>query len=364
MGVYSFFLIPNNSLAQDLTYNPLPSPYIKSPNSSTPPLVGVIQVTIGIAPASIEHVEVQAVDSAGKVYSLGYATRQSQGTTDEIIFSRSWNTNNFTPGQYRLKAIAFLVLTLDGMTNLVPTYSPEILVTVAKEPGGSPTPRPESSSPLPAPVISESSSEEITTPETKTPGKTSNLKSTPGANASPTSSPSLTDLLANSTVLATVRFRLDQDKPLNLAKIEGRLSSAKTKFLYFQGRAFADSFVTLAINSQPLVLSSKADSSGNWTYVLENPLEPGKHETYIEVNREGQIEKSGPYPFTIAQAQATTDNPTGASLDLVDPQKQALKTYLYAAALLVGLAILVIAFYLYFKRAQRLSRAMPPIKEG
>jgi hypothetical protein len=117
--------------------------------------------------------------------------------------------------------------------------------------------------------------------------------------------------------------------------------------------------VTLTIDSQPLVLSAKADDSGNWTYTLEQPLEPGKHEAYVEVNVTDKVEKSGPYPFSIARAQASADNPLGSSFNLIDPRAQEIKNYLYLAGLLVGLGLLALLITLYIKRTKKLAAQNP-----
>ena len=60
--------------------------------------------------------------------------------------------------------------------------------------------------------------------------------------------------------------------------------------LKFQGRGFKNSFGILHVFSLPLVLSVKVDSNGNWEYILENPLSPGEHFSYIVfANNSGEI---------------------------------------------------------------------------
>jgi hypothetical protein len=172
------------------------------------------------------------------------------------------------------------------------------------------------------------------------------------------------DLINISTVVNTIYFKLDQDKPLHLEKIEQRQTESKTNFLLFVGKSYPNSEVKITIQSEPLVMSVEADDNGNWNYILQDPLEPGEHQTFVEVNNNGQIETSGPYPFNIARAQATFNNPTGASLNIIDPQKQALKNYLFLALGLLVVAILILLIFIYFKRSKRLNMVQNPPKEA
>lgn len=92
--------------------------------------------------------------------------------------------------------------------------------------------------------------------------------------------------------------------------------------LKISGKADPDSTVLIYVFSSPLVLTTTADSYGNWEYTLEDPLEPGNHEVYTVVDRgNGVYERSAPISFVIATAQAGGDSGSsanGLSLRLAD----------------------------------------------
>lgn len=67
-----------------------------------------------------------------------------------------------------------------------------------------------------------------------------------------------------------------------------------------KGKALPNSFVTLYIYSDPIVVTVKADENGEWTYTLDTQLPDGNHEIYVaSVNNSGKIiAKSSPVAFT------------------------------------------------------------------
>ena len=285
-------------------------------------------------------------------------------------YSCLWDTRQVTDGPHTIMTAT----TIDGIT----VYSQSIEVIIANGGAITPTPTP-SVTPTLTVIKTTPTPESTTTPKTNiettpapeaettlvpVPGRPAVAKR-PGAmpTTSPSAIPTTEDLVAGSQLLVAIEYSLDQEKPLHLAKIEERISLSEQKFLLFIGKSYPDSFLMITINSQPLVMTAKADSTSNWNYILEKPLEPGQHEVLIEVNRDGQIEQSGPYPFNVARAQAGPDNPLGASLGLINPQKQALRNYLYLAAGLVGLAMLALFVYYYFKKIKKLKKSPPPLKE-
>ncbi|OGZ12229.1 MAG: hypothetical protein A2942_03895 [Candidatus Lloydbacteria bacterium RIFCSPLOWO2_01_FULL_50_20] len=121
-------------------------------------------------------------------------------------------------------------------------------------------------------------------------------------------------------------------------------NATATMRLRFHGKALPNSFVTLFIYSEPIVVTIKADASGTWTYTLDKELADGKHEIYTAVtDSSGRIlAKSTPLPF-VKEAGAVTFG----SLDLLPSNDKAPGFFsgasLYAfIALLVGVLGLVI----------------------
>ncbi len=89
---------------------------------------------------------------------------------------------------------------------------------------------------------------------------------------------------------------------------DGKEHLSKIKF---SGRAPANSFVTLFIYSEPIVVTIKADNAGAWTYTLDKELPDGQHEVYSAIaDASGRtLAKSAPLPF-IKQALALSVNGT------------------------------------------------------
>jgi hypothetical protein len=79
-----------------------------------------------------------------------------------------------------------------------------------------------------------------------------------------------------------------------------------TKQMQISGRGPSLSYVTVYIYSgDPIIVTVKTDSNGDWTYTVDKKLDDGKHEVYVAVtNNSGAIRaKSEPLPF-IKTAQA------------------------------------------------------------
>ena len=70
--------------------------------------------------------------------------------------------------------------------------------------------------------------------------------------------------------------------------------------LKIKGKGLPNSFVTLYIFSEPIVMVVKTDEKGNWEYILDKQIADGQHIVYAAVtNNTGEIEaKSEPFVFT------------------------------------------------------------------
>lgn len=102
------------------------------------------------------------------------------------------------------------------------------------------------------------------------------------------------------------------------------VTAGSTVKLSFKGKAKPNSVVLLYVYSEPLVLSTTADSNGDWSYALEDPLQPGNHEAYAVVDKgDGTYQRSSVFDFAIAKASASAANPNGYSLKLSSIQATA-----------------------------------------
>jgi len=114
----------------------------------------------------------------------------------------------------------------------------------------------------------------------------------------------------------------------------GRVKISK---LALSGRAPANSFVTLYIYSDPIVVTIKADASGAWTYTLEKDLPDGSHEVFTAITDSGGkiLARSEPLPF-VKQAAAVS---VGEKAFL--PSAQEAPSFFSTPALMALLAMIV-----------------------
>ncbi|MFZ1626616.1 MAG: Ig-like domain-containing protein [Candidatus Moraniibacteriota bacterium] len=90
--------------------------------------------------------------------------------------------------------------------------------------------------------------------------------------------------------------------------------------LRFSGTGLPNSFVTIYVYSDPIILTVKTDSEGNWSYELDKTVEEGEHEVYVAVtDNTGKITaKSEPLPFVkVAQAITVVPKADAASSAVV-----------------------------------------------
>ncbi len=92
-----------------------------------------------------------------------------------------------------------------------------------------------------------------------------------------------------------VKFKKDEN---NQEKVLG---------VSISGKALPNSFITLYIYSDPIVVTVKTDEDGNWSYILDKELEDGNHEVYAAVtDNTGKITSKSPAFVFVKTAQAIT----------------------------------------------------------
>jgi fibronectin type 3 domain-containing protein len=121
-------------------------------------------------------------------------------------------------------------------------------------------------------------------------------------------------------------------------------SSIKVKL---GGKALPNSFVTLFIYSEPIVVTIKTDASGEWVYTLDHELSDGHHEVYSAITDvTGRIlAKSEPLPFVKQASAVSIASPLLLPNTNVAPgffSGNSLYVLLTVLVLIVGVAILVI----------------------
>lgn len=118
--------------------------------------------------------------------------------------------------------------------------------------------------------------------------------------------------------------------------------------LRLSGRAAPNSFVTLYIYSDPIVVTVKTDSAGAWVYTLDKELPDGSHQIFSAITNAGGriLAKSEPLPF-VKEAAAVSVITANAPLGSEEPGFFS-GTSLYAMiAILIGIlgaALSIIGF--------------------
>ncbi len=136
----------------------------------------------------------------------------------------------------------------------------------------------------------------------------------------------------------------------------GAKGTSTAKKLTFSGNAPANSFVTLFIFSNPIVVSVKAGADGSWTYTLDKELPDGAHQVVSALTDAGGhiLAKSTPLPFVKVAAAVSVGSegliPTQEAPSLF--AGSSLYTFIIIMIALVGLALSVIGFIVHRKREE------------
>lgn len=98
-----------------------------------------------------------------------------------------------------------------------------------------------------------------------------------------------------------------EDKRLRVEKVERIVREDGQPVTKIAGKGAPNSFLTIYIYSDPIVVTVKTDADGNWSYELDRDLEDGNHEVYAAVtDATGRISvQSSPIPF-VKTAQAVS----------------------------------------------------------
>ena len=107
-------------------------------------------------------------------------------------------------------------------------------------------------------------------------------------------------------------------KNIEFKDSDGDTVGTDGKKVRLSGKGLPNSFVTVYIYSDPIVLTVKTDNEGNWVYELDKELEDGEHEAYVAItDNTGKITgKSEPIAF-VKTAQAVTVIPDVAPVPVV-----------------------------------------------
>jgi hypothetical protein len=135
----------------------------------------------------------------------------------------------------------------------------------------------------------------------------------------------------------------------------------ETKKLKISGKGPPNSYVTVFVHSDPVILTVKTDGDGNWSYTLEKDVGDGQHEVYVaQTDTAGTIsEKSEPLSF-IKTAEAVTIIPpaeAAAAAKAKSPSENFLQSgiFYYALFIIGGLFLALGSIGLYRRRLEKRS---------
>ncbi len=326
------------ALAQSTTTTPNPNaPYYQpTPQITSPAPNSTIQQAVAIN-IFIPSTVVQKMEVYANNILIGLAKPLDSNSSQWFL---NWNSANYPDGQYFLMVRA-TILTSVGYP--IDTFSDKVPVVVTNgfTPSGSTIITPPATSQTNATAQSSDTSQTQPAPEettTTTPSADSTKQSSQTSTAPTEESPKVTS--REWKTVATITFPKKTDHQLN--KIEYKIDTNNQEYLVFTGTAVPSSSVTLKITTEPIVITTRADSSGNWEYIFEKPLSPGKHSVEVEIIDPKGIKEKTTSSFLIARAQASAENPTGANLQIVDTAKKTYWYYGLAAAGLIILAVIII----------------------
>lgn len=125
-------------------------------------------------------------------------------------------------------------------------------------------------------------------------------------------------------------------------------TAEKKQGVHFSGKALPNSFVTLYVYSDPIVLTVKTDSEGNWSYELDKELEDGKHEVYVAVtDNTGKITAKSEPLFFAKTAQAVTVIPQAEAASPIQTlpvsENRAQKDLLLLVAIIIAAVAVALA---------------------
>jgi hypothetical protein len=149
---------------------------------------------------------------------------------------------------------------------------------------------------------------------------------------------------------------LDENKKLEQPKVKSKKIDKKMEVenvtaspeeFKLSGRAEPDTWVNIYLYSAlPLVMTTKTDASGNWSYDVKHSLNDGHHRVFVTVNDDtGKIVKqSRPISFLIREAQAVTADNYFDQSSGQTAVKNSFIYYILGGVFLIFLALGVIIF--------------------
>lgn len=132
---------------------------------------------------------------------------------------------------------------------------------------------------------------------------------------------------------------------LQVKTVENYSPTTGTNQLVISGIGPPNTYVTIYVYSTPIVVTTKTDESGNFTYTLDSNLVDGKHEVYVTVNDEtGKIqEKSSPLTIFVRKARAVTETEyLRGDVNVTTPGTTSMSRYIIIALSVVAVVVILL----------------------
>lgn len=129
-------------------------------------------------------------------------------------------------------------------------------------------------------------------------------------------------------------------------------SSTEKDKVRFSGTALPNTFVTLYVYSDPIIVTLKTDADGNWSYDLDKNVEDGDHEAYIAVtDNTGKITSRSEGIGFVKTASAITVKPIASAAESAvsnqSPLERSQMEYFFVAFIAIlffsGAALIVVS---------------------
>ena len=276
-------------------------------------------------------------------YTHNLIGQAHQSTTNDLIWQRQWHTDDLPDGEYFVFA---RVKDSSGQFHL----SNFVLINVSHEAVTTDTTTPTNT--FEPDVYDEIYTESQTTDENINRQELADNVQEKVASGEITAEQAADILVRFDKVILDQPTTSGVETPdkLRVLKIENISPIIGQNNLVISGFGPPNTFITLFIYSNPIVVTTKTDASGNFVYILDKDLLDGKHEVYVTItDSTGKIkEKSSPLTFFIRRAQAVSEEEyLRGDVDVIAASQTAVTNYLIIAFVLVG-GVLVLFFGIYY----------------
>ena len=295
-------------------------------------------------------------------------------STNKNIWEYSWDTTKTPNGQYKIYAKAKTPASQYFLSNKVGvTIDHEKIIEIPK---GAENPLPTSTD--------DSDSDGLTDEQEKQWGTDPHNPDTDGdgiydgveiANGTNPNGPGLLSEAKNEQEVKQIQEALASTKSqepteagvanpekLKVQRVYNVIVKIGEEQIVIEGKGPPDTYLTLFIYSNPLVVTTKTDENGNFSYYLDKQLADGRHDLYVTVTDEtGKVqEKSNSFTFFVKKARAVTeDEYLRGDVNVEKKTSSLLRTYII---LCLGIILAVLVGFIVYRIIKAQEKPSTQIK--